>query len=498
MLDESLEISLRFASTGWRHNGRMVYRFGEFELDTETYELRRAGLPIRVEPQVFGVVAYLVSNADRAVTKDELLEGVWGDAFVSEATLSSRIMSARRALGDSGNEQRWIKTVHGRGFRFVGEVRSCAGEEDPVEEALTEAHDALRRADVGEAERALAHAGRLLENHGAEADETRARWHIAKAQALLQREGWGSENAREHYEEAVRLAEGVGEVDTFRAARYHLATMFELQGRYPQSETLMRVALCDAPEARDDLGARELLACSLFHQGRFAECAEVASRGLDQEDDSGAARLAAFYGEDPRVSCGHWLAMALLVMGDEEEALRASGRATRLAEQPGRIHGLAHSRQQAAMFHQLRRDADLCAHFAQSAVAIGKRQGLAYREAAGGILLGWARAMQGEPDPGLPALRGHLDRILESGALMQAPYFASLVAEVEALSGETDSARERLRLALESEPVARGFFYTAELLRLLAAQTSEPGLLAEARRVGEAQGALLFLTRLPS
>src|SRR5688572_26792580 len=100
----------------------MTYRFEAFELDTDRYELRRDGEAVRMEPQVFDVLAYLVENHDRMVPKDELLEKVWGDKYISEAAVNSRLMAARRAVGDSGKEQRLIRTMHGRGFRFVGDV----------------------------------------------------------------------------------------------------------------------------------------------------------------------------------------------------------------------------------------------------------------------------------------------------------------------------------------------------------------------------------------
>jgi len=100
----------------------MISRFGEYEIDTGLFQLRRGGQPQRVEPQVFDVLVYLVQNHDRVVTKDELLENIWGDKYVSEAALNSRLMAARRAIGDSGQEQRLIQTVHGRGYRFVGQV----------------------------------------------------------------------------------------------------------------------------------------------------------------------------------------------------------------------------------------------------------------------------------------------------------------------------------------------------------------------------------------
>lgn len=109
----------------------MIYRFGEYELDTDLYELRRDGEPCRLEPQVFDVLTYLVVNHDRVVSKDDLLENVWGDKYVSEAALSSRLMAARRAVGDSGQEQNLIRTVHGRGYRFIGRVEELPGRHEP-------------------------------------------------------------------------------------------------------------------------------------------------------------------------------------------------------------------------------------------------------------------------------------------------------------------------------------------------------------------------------
>lgn len=100
----------------------MIHSFDDYELDTQRYELRRHGENIALERQVFDLLAYLIENRDRLVPKEELLEQVWGDRFVGDAALSSRVMAARRAVGDSGREQRIIKTVHGRGYRFVAEV----------------------------------------------------------------------------------------------------------------------------------------------------------------------------------------------------------------------------------------------------------------------------------------------------------------------------------------------------------------------------------------
>ena len=105
-----------------------IYAFGEYELDMRQHELRCAGEVRHIEPQVFDVLAFLLARHDRLVTKDELLDGVWGHRFVAPATLNSRIKFARQAVGDDGTAQRVIKTVHGRGFRVMIEVQ----EREPV------------------------------------------------------------------------------------------------------------------------------------------------------------------------------------------------------------------------------------------------------------------------------------------------------------------------------------------------------------------------------
>lgn len=99
-----------------------VWRFDDFVLDIGRYELRQGSAVIRVEPQVFDVLNQLVSHHERVVTKEELFDSVWGGRFVGEAALTSRIKAARRALGDDGESQRYIRTVRGRGYQFVGAV----------------------------------------------------------------------------------------------------------------------------------------------------------------------------------------------------------------------------------------------------------------------------------------------------------------------------------------------------------------------------------------
>ncbi|MEP3334040.1 winged helix-turn-helix domain-containing protein [Sedimentitalea sp.] len=103
----------------------MTYVFSDFELDTELAELRFAGQTVSIEPQVFDLLKLLVSSGNRLVSKEEIFEKIWGDRIVSDAALSGRIRDARKAIGDDGTTQKFIKTVQRRGLRFVADVKVC-------------------------------------------------------------------------------------------------------------------------------------------------------------------------------------------------------------------------------------------------------------------------------------------------------------------------------------------------------------------------------------
>ncbi len=100
----------------------MSWEFGAFRLDPERFELTSRGERVRVEPQVLDMLVHLVRNRSRMVTRDELVEAVWDGAAVSDASISSRIRSVRAAVGDDGARQGVIRTIHGKGFRFLPEV----------------------------------------------------------------------------------------------------------------------------------------------------------------------------------------------------------------------------------------------------------------------------------------------------------------------------------------------------------------------------------------
>ena len=124
------------------------YQFAEFEIDLSQQELRRLGKAVHIEPQVFDLIVHLVRNHDRIVSKDELIETIWNGRIISEAALSSRINGARRALGDNGNDQALIRTLHKRGFRFVGDVRAVTAPDADAQAVRLVPDDGAAREDV--------------------------------------------------------------------------------------------------------------------------------------------------------------------------------------------------------------------------------------------------------------------------------------------------------------------------------------------------------------
>ncbi len=100
----------------------MLYKFADFELDTKNCLLLKLNEPIAIEPQVFDLLSYFLANSQRLLTRDELFEQVWPGKVICDTTLSGHIKYARKALGDSGKNQLFIKTIHGRGYQFTAQV----------------------------------------------------------------------------------------------------------------------------------------------------------------------------------------------------------------------------------------------------------------------------------------------------------------------------------------------------------------------------------------
>jgi len=140
------------------------YLFEDYVLDIERHELRKADAVLSVEPQVFDLLACLIRHRDRVVSRDELLASVWEGRNISDSTFTSRINAARAAIYDSGEDQRLIRTVHRRGYRFVGSAHEQEASTEviaPARGAIIEAAAALPGRDVGGLARAESTTGEL-------------------------------------------------------------------------------------------------------------------------------------------------------------------------------------------------------------------------------------------------------------------------------------------------------------------------------------------------
>ena len=122
----------------WRSatmRGKVQYAFEDYVIDPGRRELTRGAEPIAIGPQVFDLLLHLVRNREHVVSKDELLDAVWAGRIVSESTLTSHINAARKAVGDSGQNQRLLRTIARKGFRFVGEVSEIASRSAALSES---------------------------------------------------------------------------------------------------------------------------------------------------------------------------------------------------------------------------------------------------------------------------------------------------------------------------------------------------------------------------
>lgn len=206
----------------------MIYAFADFELDTGRAELRENGKALPVEPQVFALVAYLLEHRERLVSRDELFEKLWAGRVVSDSALASRIKSARQVLGDDGRSQRFIRTVHGKGLRFVADAQAIrppaidAPTDDAPEPESTEHNSTCRPSIAVLPFRTIGDAGvyaSIAEGlpHELIAELSRLRWLFVVARASSFRIRGGEIDSRQ-----VRDRLGV---------RYYLSGVVEFTGR---------------------------------------------------------------------------------------------------------------------------------------------------------------------------------------------------------------------------------------------------------------------------
>jgi tetratricopeptide (TPR) repeat protein len=290
----------------------------------------------------------------------------------------------------------------------------------------------------------------------------------ALGSALVATQGWASPEAERAYARAGKLAQQLGEDRALSNALYGLAAMYEFQGEYKKTEAILQNRLRAPPAAQEPeqlMESFELLSCSTFHQGSFAQSLEHARRGLTLYGAGQQGIPLAPYGEDLGVSCNAWGALSLWFLGYPDQALAQVTNALQLAEKLGHDHSIARARVQAASLYHLRREPKRAQEHADAVVALATEHGIPYSLAIGTVLHGWAMAAQGQAE-GIEVVRAGLEAHRQTGAEMDRPYYVALLAQAYAAQGRHREGLDTLDEGIAMVSSSRTFFYEAELYRL--------------------------------
>jgi DNA-binding winged helix-turn-helix (wHTH) protein/tetratricopeptide (TPR) repeat protein len=364
----------------------------------------------------------------------------------------------------------------------------------------TAAENALRRSAHREAaaylRRGLDLVGALPD--GPERQHVEFRLHALLAPTALALEGFASPVAERSFARARELGAAHGNDEELLPLLYGLAMMHELRGEYSTTESVLNERL---KWRRDDdsalVDSEPLMACSMFHQGRFSDALDHAENGARLYDPTRHLALIAAYGENPGVACLGWAALSLWFLGCPDRAAQRIASAVELSEAPGHLYSLSAARTHGAHVHQLRRDLVQTREWADRAMQVSEAQGYSYNVAFAMVLRGWAGAKDGARDEGLALMQAGLDRLSAMSAQLDRPYLLALLAETQIDAMLLDQAAATLDEAFDLVGRSRAFFYEAELFRLRASLLQQRGgagddpeaLLRKALAVARRQGA---------
>jgi tetratricopeptide (TPR) repeat protein len=334
-----------------------------------------------------------------------------------------------------------------------------------------------------------------------ERDAAELQVRMALGPALVAVHGWFDPAVSANYERALEIC---GEDDLgpeAAAARYGLATVSELQGRFERTEALLAPLL--EPDAGGHLAleAHELVACSTFHQGKFTRSLQTATTVLDSWDEDVDSVLMARIAEHPASSCSSWSSLDLWALGRSDESLQLAERAVELGER--NRYALSTAVQQRAMLHQLRNEPEACIEWAERCRQVGEEQDFPMRTIQADIYKGWAVAATGDPAAGLELIDRGVTRFREAGATLNEAYYLGMYADALVRAGDAERACELLDQAAD-HTTSRTYFYEAELRRIRARAVDALGddrleevreLLDESLAIAREQGAIALALR---
>jgi DNA-binding winged helix-turn-helix (wHTH) protein/tetratricopeptide (TPR) repeat protein len=335
---------------------------------------------------------------------------------------------------------------------------------------------ALRNAPVAALEHVRAGLAMLpLVPDGEERQRAEADLLASSVAMALSVEGLDSPQAVTVLQRARDLYLAVGDSGSAHRMTYWLAGLHEYRGEFDRSEALMRQRLQTAAGEEPALvELHDLLACSLFHLGEFAESIQHAREALSRYDSDRDRTALAFVGENAFVTSQHWAAFSLWFTGYPDTALKHSQAAVHMARRPDYAFSLCMALEQAAMLHQLRREPEQVAELASEMQTLAVEGALPYRQATSGVLLGWARCALGEPAAGFSDLDAALASYRRTGAASELPYFLILYADAARIAGLSELGQRALNEARTLTTV-RPSFVAPEVDRLAAALLLQAG-----------------------
>ena len=291
--------------------------------------------------------------------------------------------------------------------------------------------------------------------------------HAILAPALGASKGLADLETEAAFRRAYDLARQLGEEEQQFPIVFGFAVMLELRGQYRKAQELMESHL-PHEELRGGymLEGLDLLACSRFHQGAFADALKHAERGATDSCLGIHSALSGPMGENPGIDCYAWLALSLWFLGRPDQALVQAEHAVSLAETPAHAYSRSTVYAQRAFLHQLRREEKKTLLWTARTIRVAAEQGFRYREAVGKLLHGWALAQVGELDLGIAELKEGILGCRAAGAELDLPYHLALLAEAYIRARDGRRAAATLREAIEQVKNNHSFFYEAELWRL--------------------------------
>jgi DNA-binding winged helix-turn-helix (wHTH) protein/predicted ATPase len=333
------------------------------------------------------------------------------------------------------------------------------------------AQQAMQRSGYQDAIGQLTHGLELLQRlpDQPQRAEQELSMQLALGSALKVLKGFATSDAEQACLRARELCHQLGEPTQLFPVLYGLYELYEFRGAFHRARELGEQVLQLAAR-RDDmvliLGAHEILACTTFHLGAFAQVMDHTERGITLYDRQQHQTLTSLYGKDLGVACRYWSALALWFLGYPDQALQRMHEALALAQDLAHPYSMAMALDRASFLGQFCRKERATQQWAESAVGIAAEHGFRRHMALGPILKGWAQSITGQAVEGVPQIRRGMKAYRELGMAMEEPYFLALLAEAQAGEGSIEAGLATLDEALAGLSSGRDFFYKAELYRL--------------------------------